>query len=151
MVLPRDELSVKLSHTGMHNGNVVIKRLIVSLLANSQLGGTPGATAFPRTSSRRQIALPCGLSSALQKLSSWLASLIPMSSTSTYILHRSEPALAAAWVVWNHYLPCSATGTQRLTHRTRERELTSDMTRFTAGRKKMSRKISFRKRGFNFF
>jgi fatty acid synthase subunit alpha len=25
MVLPRDELSVKLSHTGMHNGNVVIK------------------------------------------------------------------------------------------------------------------------------
>jgi hypothetical protein len=78
---------------------------------NCQPGGTQDVMAFLPTSLRRWIAPLFGLSSALQKLLSWLVSMIPTNSTSTYTLRRLEPVLAVVWVAWSCSLPCSMTGT----------------------------------------
>jgi fatty acid synthase subunit alpha len=109
-------------------------------------GWDAGRYGIPADS--RQIALPCGLSSALQKLSSWPASLIPMSSTGMYTLQRTSIGSGAGGM---ESLSVMFRDQHAMVDPDPQNEGGADMTRFTAVRKKMSRKISFRKREFNFF
>jgi fatty acid synthase subunit alpha len=52
MVLPRDELSIKLSHTGMRNGNMAIKVETTNQRGEKTTNGTAEvAQPLPSTSS----------------------------------------------------------------------------------------------------